>query len=82
MKKDISIHEKFLLSPKEIKILENKVKDKVLVQSICKLNFIESDEIEEILNFKNLKFTLEFLKDIHTINHFSDVIQKICYKGK
>ena len=76
IKKNISIHEKFLLSPKEIKILENKLKDKVLVQSICKLNFIESDEINEILNFKNLKFTLELLKDIHTINHFSDVIQR------
>ena len=76
MKRNISIHEKFLLPPKEIKILENKVKDKVLVQSICKLNFIESDEIKEILNFKNLKFTLEFLKDIHTINHFSEVIQR------
>ena len=76
MKKNISIHEKFLLPPKEIKILENKLKDKVLVQSICKLNFIEPDELNEILNFKNLKFTLELLKDIHTINHFSDVIQR------
>jgi len=76
IKKNISIHEKFLLSPKEIKILENKVKDKVLIQSIRKLNFIESNEVDEILNFKNLKFTLEFLKDIYTINHFSDVIQR------
>ena len=32
MKKNISIHEKFLLAPKEIEILENNVKDKVLVQ--------------------------------------------------
>ena len=76
MNKNISIHEKFVLAPKEIEILENKVKDNVLVQSICKLNYIEPDEINEILNFKNLKFTLELLKDIHTINHFSDVIQR------
>ncbi|RCL74246.1 MAG: GAF domain-containing protein [Flavobacteriales bacterium] len=76
IKKNISIHEQFLLSPKEIKILENKVKDKVLIQSIRKLNFIEPGEINEILKFKNLKFTLEFLKDIYTINHFSDVIQR------
>ena len=76
IKKNVSIHEKFSLSPKESKILEDEVKDKVLIQSIRKLNIIESNDIYEILNFKNLKFTLEFLKDIHTINHFSDVIQR------
>ena len=76
IKKNVSIHEKFSLSPKEIKILEDEVTDKVLIQSIRKLNIIESNDINEILNFKNLKFTLEFLKDIHTINHFSDVIQR------
>ena len=60
----------------DIQKLKNIVKEKNLIDSIVKLNIIESKEIEIITNFKNTEFTLKILKDIWTILNFSEVISK------
>ena len=64
------------LNAQDLKRLECKIQDKSIFEILEKLGITDSDEISKILEFKNIEFTLTLLKDIQTINDFSDVILK------
>ncbi len=65
-----------ILEDDELHQLKSHIKDENLIKSILELNILKKNEIDAVLKFKNILQTFNILKDIYTINNFSNVIGK------
>ncbi len=83
IEKTTVIHERFNANKTELTLghhdlvkLKNLTKDENLINSMLKLNILKKNEIDTVLKFKNIVQIFNILKDIYTINNFSNVIAR------